>query len=183
MSERARLFFALDVPKAATEPLFQLQASLRPLAERFEPRFSRREQMHLTLAFLGDVETSHLDELVRITEDCARHHAAIEARFERVAVFPDPRRARVLVVELEPNPRLTTLATELARAAERFGVPRETRAFRPHLTLARFKKPGNAQFLLDSASVSRTSLRLSALRLYESQRGEYIPHASVSLPG
>jgi 2'-5' RNA ligase len=182
MSERARLFFALDVPKATTEALFQLQASLRPFAERFEPRFSRREQMHLTLKFLGDVETSHLDELVRITEDCARNHGAFDASFERLTVFPDTRRARVLVVELEPNPRLTTLATELDQAAERFGVARETRPFRPHLTLARFKAPGNARFLLESASVSRTSLRLSALRLYESRRGEYIPHASVSLP-
>lgn len=183
MSERARLFFALDVPKAATETLFQLQATLRPFAERFEPRFSRREQMHLTLKFLGDVESSGLDELVELTRECAERHVAFDASFERIAVFPDARRARVLVVELDPNPHLTTLATELDHAAERFGVARESRPFRPHLTLARFAAPGNAHFLLESASVSRTSLRLSSLRLYESRRGEYIPRASVSLRG
>jgi 2'-5' RNA ligase len=173
MPESARLFFALDVPKPAIDEVFQLQSRLRAFAERFDPRWTRREQVHLTLKFLGDVEISKLDELTRLTEECARDTRAFDVSFERLAAFPNARRARVLAIELSPDPRLAELATRLEQAVERFGIPRERRPFRPHLTLARFKTPGNAAFLLDSASLPRTSLRLNVLRLYQSLRGEY----------
>lgn len=181
MSERARLFFALDVPRSATDALHRLQGDLRPFAERFEPRFTKREQMHLTLKFLGEVDAKHVHELARVLEECAKDQRSFETSYEKLAVFPDPRRARVLVVELEPDARLSELARALDAATERLGVERERRPFRPHLTLARFKAPGNAAFLLESVSVPRTSLKLSELRLYESVRGEYVPRASVSL--
>jgi len=161
----------------------ELQHQLRPFAERFEPRWCRREQLHLTLKFLGDVSTADIDELSRVTRDCAALRP-FDAVLERVNVFPDARRARVLVVEVTPSDeRLDELSRTLDERAARCGVERERRRFRPHLTLARFKSPGNAGFLLESAVLERAPLRLSVLALYQSTRSEYVPLASAVLAG
>jgi 2'-5' RNA ligase len=176
----ARLFFALDVPKPTLDALAETQRTLRPFAERFEPRWTRPEQMHLTLKFLGDVATESIGELSQLV---AASEAPLAA-FERVATFPDTRRARVLVVELKPSDeRLADMARQLDERAAAFGVARERRPFRPHLTLARFKQPGNATFLLESAVLPAHVVRFSVLRLYQSTRGQYVPLASAQLAG
>jgi 2'-5' RNA ligase len=181
MADRARLFFALDLPHATSAALHELQRRSMPFAERFAPSWTRREKMHLTLCFLGDVDVEHVDGLSRAMQDCARDVHAFDVVPERLTTFPDTRRARVLVVELAADERLERFAAELGHAAERFGIPRERRPFRGHLTLARFKTPGNAAFLVEATSLALETARLSQLRLYESRGGEYIPKSSVSL--
>jgi 2'-5' RNA ligase len=58
-----RLFVALEVGEPALSGVLGLQERLRQAITRQGVRFTRRERLHLTLSFLGNVDESRLDEL------------------------------------------------------------------------------------------------------------------------
>lgn len=59
-------------------------------------------------------------------------------------MFPNPARPRVVWSGVEPDPRLELLHHDVEEAFARLGVPVEGRAFHPHITLARVKRPLDA---------------------------------------
>src|SRR5262249_52666680 len=60
-----------------------------------------------------------------------------EIRFAGYGFFPTPRAPRVFWIGIKAGPELAALATSVDAATARLGIPREERAFSPHLTLAR----------------------------------------------
>lgn len=169
MSDSLRLFFALPLPDAALELLAAAQARAKPVAERLDPRWTTREQMHVTLKFLGHLPADALPRLTEIAEARARGAAPFEASLTRVVTFPNDRRARILAVDLEtPSPVLAELAQGLEDDAAGLGIEREKRAYRAHATLARFKQPGNARFVIETARIDPVGVECRELRLYRS---------------
>ena len=53
---------------------------------------------------------------------------------------------------VEASANLAQLAADIERRLEPLGIPRETRGFVPHLTLARFKSPEGVDALARSAA-------------------------------
>lgn len=105
-----------------------------PGARRVPP-----EQIHLTLAFPGDVEEAVTeclcDELSRI------RISRFDLRCAGVGCFPGRQRPRVLWAGVEPEQRLLALAAAVQSALAACGIPLEERHFSPHITLARLKQP------------------------------------------
>lgn len=169
MSETLRLFFALPLPEAALAPLVEAQARAKPLAARLSPRWTTLEQMHVTLKFLGELPAEALPGLAQIVEARARAAAPFEATLSHVVAFGG-RRARVLAVELETaSPVLGALVAGLEDDAASLGCARETRPFRAHVTLARFKHPGDARAVVEAARITPAPVALRELCLYQSQ--------------
>lgn len=102
-----------------------------PAARRLEPL----ENLHLTLAFLGDQSRVLLDALAARLS-VAPLPPTLWVRGDRVRPFPDPNSA-LLALELNPTPELMALQQTIAEIALSIGLPQEPRPFRPHLTLAR----------------------------------------------
>lgn len=128
-----RLFIAIELPDEIKRPLGRLQIDI-PGA-----RWVPAEQIHLTLAFLGEVDD---DTVKRLTTELAKIQApGFELRFSGTGCFPDRRRPRVLWVGLEPEPLLSSLASQVRDAVLACGIPQEERPFSPHITLARLKFP------------------------------------------
>jgi len=131
-----RLFVALDIPE-------DVRLAIRELMQKLEPtcrgaRWVRTEGMHVTLKFIG--ETSEEKAAAIHKELSAVHSAqAAELSFRNVGFFPNARHPRVFWVGIDTSPNLAEMAGEVERRLEMLGVPREDRAFKPHLTLARFK--------------------------------------------
>lgn len=129
-----RLFIAIDLPAELKRILWMLRCDL-PGARWVPP-----EQMHLTLAFLGEVGEEKIgslsDELLQI------RHLPFSLSFTSPGCFPNRQHPRVLWVGLAPQPRLTQLAAAVQAAILACGLPVEERPFSPHLTLARLKIPG-----------------------------------------
>jgi 2'-5' RNA ligase len=130
-----RLFVALDFPEAVRASLRDLISRLRPLSSG--ARWARPEGMHITLKFIGETDRAKLDA---INSALASVHSArtVEMQFRGLGFFPNERKPRVLWCAVEAPPNLATLASQIDSALEPAGVPRGTRAFVPHLTLARF---------------------------------------------
>jgi RNA 2',3'-cyclic 3'-phosphodiesterase len=137
-----RLFFAVPVPGATREPLEAALPKLAPLlgAARVTPPGG----WHLTLAFLGQVRPELADEVVRVGEAAVAGVRPARLRLEGAGTFPEGRRAaRVLWAGIGGDAQgLVDLAAALAAACKAAGLRSEDRPLHPHLTLARFPKPG-----------------------------------------
>ncbi len=130
-----RLFYAIAPDDACREMLWA--ASLR-LLESCRGRFTRRENLHLTLVFLG--ETERLEEARACLDavgDCtAAIGGAFPLAFEGVGRFAR-RGGDVLWAGVRPSPPLLALQAGLERCVREAGFAPEERPYRPHLTLAR----------------------------------------------
>jgi 2'-5' RNA ligase len=97
----------------------------------------------------------------------------VELRFRGLGFFPNERRPRVFSAGIEASPNLAPLANAIDATLEKLGIPRETRAFAPHLTLARFDPPGVSQELRVAAQENAArdfgTLRTREFHLVESK--------------
>jgi 2'-5' RNA ligase len=128
-----RLFIAIELP----DDLRMLLEGMR--TDIPGSRWVPLEQIHLTLAFLGQVDDATLGLLTAAL-------ATIEAPgfnlcFSGTGCFPDRRRPRVLWVGLEPESLLNSLASLVREAVLACNISLEERPFSPHITLARLKFP------------------------------------------
>ena len=160
-----RLFVAVDLP-----------AELRPAVARLcqgirGARWTRPEQLHITLRFLGDTPEDRLGDMrarlrqVRIP--------SFELALRGTGVFPPVgarRPPRVLWLGLDPAEPLRALKDAVDGA---LGPDPETakRGFSPHLTLARFPtRPRHDldRFLTEHAGFDGGSFWASNFHLYQS---------------
>jgi len=130
-----RLFTALDLPPEVLASLGQLLARLRPAADL---RWAPVENLHITTKFIGEWPEARLAELVRALQEIARP-GSIPISIRGLGWFPNARAPRVFWAGIEAPPSLAALARAIDQQLAGLGVPRETRPFSPHLTLARIK--------------------------------------------
>ena len=125
-----RLFTAIEIPEIVRAQLALVRGNL-PGAKWVE-----MEDMHLTIRFFGDFGNLEADELVstlaRVDFD------PFELKITGLGVFGgrDPRALFAGIADSEPLNALQRASERAARAAR---LPPETRAFKPHITLARLK--------------------------------------------
>lgn len=125
-----RAFVAIPMPEEVAARLSRLARGL-PVGRRV-----REENLHLTLAFLGDVSDDGLEEAHAAL--AAIRAAPVELRFEGLGVFGESK-PRALYAAVAPAPGLVELQQSVVRAVRRAGIAPEARRFVPHVTLARFR--------------------------------------------
>ena len=134
-----RLFVALDFPNPIHQSLRELIARLKP--ECRSVKWMRPEAMHITLNFIGEVDTEKL-EPIRAALAHVHSTEPVEMQFRGLGFFPNERRPRVLWCGVEASPNLAEVAAAVERALVPLGIAAESRDFVPHLTLARFNTGG-----------------------------------------
>ena len=150
-----RIFLAINPPADVRRRVWEAAAPLRDIAP--EVAWIPEDKIHLTLKFIGDVPETAIDPLVSSMTDTARTHAAPMARLATVGAFPNFRKPRVIWMGMDQEPRLELLHHDVELACDKLGYELEGRPYRPHLTLARVRKP------LDDDT--RKALRTSARRI------------------
>jgi RNA 2',3'-cyclic 3'-phosphodiesterase len=139
-TEQFRLFVAVTVPDGIKSKIQEAQAELRQVLTQRSVRWSRRDQFHLTLRFLGDVDETRVEALAEALRAACRGFGALHLRAEKVGFFPDLRYPRVAWVgvqdQAEQLPRLQQ-AVEAASAS--FTTQKKEERFTGHVTLARIK--------------------------------------------
>jgi 2'-5' RNA ligase len=155
-----RLFCALTLPDDVLDRLVRWQAALPGGDFRLVPR----ENLHITLAFLGSRPAAELDAIGRELEEAARGAAGIVLRLRR---YRETRSVGMLVFD-EEGGKAAALAADLHARLERLGVYEpERRPWLPHLTVVRFRqRPGLSSPLPDLGEVapSDAAVYLSVLR-------------------
>lgn len=139
-----RTFLALELPDPVRAALAREIARLtRGLGQSLPPvRWVDPAGMHLTLAFLGELDDARLAVATDAAREAARDFAAFSLQLAGLGSFGPPRSPRVIWVGVGGQTvRLLALQSRLADALEARGFPREERPFSAHLTLARIKAP------------------------------------------
>jgi RNA 2',3'-cyclic 3'-phosphodiesterase len=98
--------------------------------------------IHLTLAFLGELDDAQLAQAIEAANLAARQIQPFTYHLTRLGIFGSPRQPRVVWMGIEERTgSLTRLHRALQQELERHGFETEARPFSPHLTLARVKTP------------------------------------------
>ena len=134
-----RLFVALDIPDGVRRAIGEMIARLRDVAHG--ARWVRAEGVHVTLKFIGEMPAERVASIKQALRGArgAGVVAPVEANFRGAGFFPNERHPRVFWAGVEASPNLAELAREVDARLSSLGIAAETREFRPHLTLARFK--------------------------------------------
>ncbi len=164
-----RLFVALRPPEAFRQALALSQSGI-PGA-----RWQVDAQLHITLRFIGDVESHQAEDVVSAL--AAVQAPKLDLRLSGVGHFGKGDRINALWAGVEPIEGITALHHKIDRALVRAGIAPDPRAFLPHLTLARFSASTRASvaegWLADHAGLSSPVFEAAAFTLYESQMGRH----------
>jgi 2'-5' RNA ligase len=136
-----RLFVAIELTEAARSAIAAEQQRIAQTIGSDAPRFVRPEQMHLTLAFIGDTTDDRAASIVAAAAaDIPRPPFCLG--FGGPGVFPPHGAPRVLWLGVVGGgPDVIELQAVVALRLQTAGVLLEDRRFHPHLTLARWRSP------------------------------------------
>jgi 2'-5' RNA ligase len=133
-----RCFAALGLEDGPTEALRPWLDGAR--AEFAELAVTPAENLHLTLAFLGEIDAGQVESAGAAVQAAAQGRAPWRLRWTVPGAFPSASRPGVLWLGVDGGEALLEVHTALAEALASAGLPVEDRAFRPHLTLARVRR-------------------------------------------
>lgn len=162
-----RLFFALPVTDAQRRAIGQWRGALGLRSGKPVPR----ENFHLTLLFLGDVDAVQVPAIQAAVDALARPDAPLRLRLDRLSVWPRPG-ALVLEPQSTAAP-LRQLVYALEQALLPLGIGQQSRDYRPHLTLSRDYR-GQAP---EASVAPEFFIAARHFTLYESRKGRYWPLA------
>ena len=128
-----RLFVALDMDDEIRGRIARFVEGVRNFAP--DARWVKPESLHVTLKFIGEQPDDVVEEIKRVLEGVVA--SAAEIQFGGYGFFPTAKSARVFWIGMEAGPELAALAAEVDGKLSGLGIPKEERAFSPHLTLAR----------------------------------------------
>ena len=168
-----RVFCAVELPAEVRKQLEEHILKLRKAVPDVAASWSRVENIHLTLKFFGNVA---LDRIPAISEGANRavsEFSTFPIGIGGTGVFPKPSRPQVLWIGVsDPSGRLSALQARLENECAAIGFPKEDRAYRPHLTIARIRRPEGARRLADThlqMHFPTTNIELNELILFRSE--------------
>lgn len=130
-----RLFVAINLPDDVRRRVHEGVAGVRD--REMPARWTDPDQYHVTLKFIGQVRPDRRDDHVEVLRRIGAGYRPVELTVRELGAFPSLRRPRVIWIGVHPTPQLRALKHDLEHGYASLGVERETRAFRPHVTLAR----------------------------------------------
>ncbi|HLX96949.1 MAG TPA: RNA 2',3'-cyclic phosphodiesterase [Verrucomicrobiae bacterium] len=140
-TERFRLFVAIPVPDVIREEMIRVQQALEPLAPHPVVRWTKPEQFHLTLRFLGDVSSDRITALQESLRAVCSGTRGLHLHARGIGFFPGARFPRVVWVGIDNHEkRLGELQERIERAVRPFTMEPGGEHFAGHVTLGRFKR-------------------------------------------
>lgn len=141
-SRRAlRLFIAISLPEQVKDEIEKCQRELRAALPGSFVRWTKREQFHLTLKFLGNVVETRVAELSNILRAACLNFSPLQLRAECIGFFPDLRFPRVVWVGVHDSKNvLELLQNAIETALRSFTNEPSEKKFTGHVTLGRIPR-------------------------------------------
>ena len=186
MSSTLRTFVAVPITDPVLDFLRQIQKQLQ--SSGMNIRWVAVKNIHLTLKFLGEVETSQVNAVIEQMDNAAKSFSPFWLSAKGVGVFPNFRNARIIWVGLTGDrQRLEAMRATLESKLASAGFRADSRRFHAHLTIGRTRQRIESQTMQTSlkplTEVTSESFRVNQLNLYKSDLkptgAEYTrPHTS-----
>jgi 2'-5' RNA ligase len=166
-----RLFLAIDINPGT--PLLDAFDNLRHTLRMEKINWVRKDQMHLTLAFLGDTEEEIIPGLVSAMEAVVSANHSFTLTLAGLGVFRNIHDPRVIWTGCESEKEFGLIKGETDRVLTTLGFEAEERPFSPHLTLGRIKSIRHLNHLSQLIGVYKDTVfqseNIRKIVLYESR--------------
>ncbi len=176
--EQIRAFIAIELSDAVKTAISHLQTQLRA-ANQIPAKWVEPNGIHLTLKFLGNIPRDSTGAVTGAIQQAAREVAPFHLEVRGLGVFPNRKRVHIAWIGIEGDlPQITTLQQRLDSCLSPLGFTPETRAFTPHLTLARVRDRASpaeqesfGELITASTFTEAPVLRVTSVHLIESRLG------------
>ena len=135
-----RSFLAFELPLEIKNIVARVSEELRQ--STLAAKWVKVDNIHLTVVFMGNVREDEIPAIGEGVQEVCGTFGPFDASLKGRDCFPDKRKPRVLWLGLDGDlERMSLFRDALQKHLKAFGIKEEKRKFRPHLTLARFRKP------------------------------------------
>ena len=136
--ESCRLFVAISLPEEVKAGIEKAQAELRRALPEECVRWTKREQFHLTLKFMGNVPADRIESLLFAVQRVCHAFPALRLRAERIGAFPNVKSPRVIWAGMHDREGfLPKLQPVVDAAVKEFTAETAEGEFTGHVTLGR----------------------------------------------
>lgn len=168
-----RMFCAFELPQTLRRSIGDHAQRVREAVPDAAASWSRPENIHLTMKFFGNVDHARVPAISAAATRVVKEFLPIQIEVGKTGVFPRPSRPQVLWIGIDDRSgALLKLQQRLEDEFALEGFAKEDRAFRPHLTIARIRRPQNANRLAQihlDLQFSNVAIRLDELILFRSE--------------
>jgi RNA 2',3'-cyclic 3'-phosphodiesterase len=140
-----RIFIGLKVE--AGEAILSMISSLKSGLSKSIIKWTNPDNIHITLAFLGDTREKMIKPVSSMLEEKCKGTGQFELILKGLGVFRNFRDPRIIWTGLERSEKLIYLNEIIANGLNGLNIELDDRPFNPHLTIGRIKHLDNAESL------------------------------------
>jgi len=174
--ELIRSFIAIELPDGLKLELARLEARLKSNRQPWV-KWVNPEGIHITLKFLGDIAAETTGEITKAMEEAVQGISPFHLEVKGLGVFPNLRRVQVAWVGIIGEvDKLSQLQKRIETNLIPLGFAPESRAFTPHLTLARLRDQASlderqrfGQLIASTEFETASAIEVDAVSLMRSQ--------------
>ena len=168
-----RSFLAFELPHEIRSGISDVSIDLRKSG--LNVKWVNVDNIHLTILFLGNIEEDDIHPMEDSIGKICDKYSSFDISLEGIGLFPDIRKPRVIWLGLGGNiDRMGNFRDDLQGILSPFGIKKENRAFKPHITLGRFRNPTGkngelGKYLTRYRSISSPVYTVNELFLFKSE--------------
>ncbi|RJP19233.1 MAG: RNA 2',3'-cyclic phosphodiesterase [Candidatus Omnitrophota bacterium] len=165
-----RAFISINLTAAVRDAILRFQKEQDQKIHNI--RWTKPDNIHLTLKFLGEVEDQTAETLAQILPPVARQFSPFPLEIAGIGTFPPRGPLSILWMGVKKGlSSLTALEAQIRQAMEAADIPFDKKAFVPHLTIARAIRNRRVFFVpgKEFEEYSFGTMQVEAFHLMESQ--------------
>jgi 2'-5' RNA ligase len=153
--ETIRAFIAVDLGEELRTALGRVQRILQ--RAHADVKWVKPENIHLTMAFLGNVSIDDIRPLETAMDRALRRVEPFTLKIGGTGTFGKPKHPGIIWAGIKESPPLTELHAKIVETLHAVDIEYDARPFSPHLTLGRVKSAKHIASLLDKMEREKES--------------------------
>ena len=142
----ASIFLALTLEEDFNDQIIEIKKDLKSnILKEANISWQKNDQHHLTIYFVGEMEPEQISQMNEDLDQLNLTGFSRNINLTRISFFPNEN-SQVLSALVKPDPHLKTLYEEVEKIVVNIGFGSELKAYKPHITLARFKEKDRPQY-------------------------------------
>ena len=139
MKQNIRTFVAVKTDSDVRDRVVELIEQFR--ATGADVRWVQRDNLHVTLKFLGDVDLREMNEVCQAVQGAVADLGRFEYELHGSGAFPNADKPRTIWLGVrDGSQQLALLNERIELAVAKLGFHREARRYEPHLTIGRIRR-------------------------------------------
>ncbi len=171
-----RTFIAVDFQAEILDKIEQIVTYLKTQTPVDALKWVTKENLHLTLKFIGEISTDKISHVKALMAEALHSSTVFTLEVKGLGLYPNAKKPRVIWLGIEHDLVLVDIHKRLDHALAQAQIKPDTRAFSPHLTIARVRRNAHpdqvriigetiSQFKISSLGISQ----IEHIRLYQSE--------------